>query len=99
MQDKEYIEQLEQMVHFLSVAYTECKEEYYNKHRTTSSSLNPKRRGLTDLEVEETMRFPLIQSELGLFLNRCVKNTELDNKPIEARYIFNRLRQKYKSSK
>lgn len=53
---------LSSLVIFLSKAYIDSKDEYYDKHLHTCSFSNPNRRELTDVENDEIMRFPLIQS-------------------------------------
>lgn len=77
MSDKEYIQGLEYLVISFANAYQVNFETFYWKNFETCSSINPKRRELTELEQKILMNFTTYQ---GRFRDRV---KEISNLKIE----------------
>ena len=73
MTDKEYVEDLEGLVHFLAEIYEKVSQTYLYENLKTAS-----KRKLTKAEQSEINRFPLIQ---GHKLQRIVRELAQKEKP------------------
>jgi len=89
LSDAEYIKELEGITCFLAGCYEKAKETYVDRHLNTCSASNPGRRELSDSELDELSRFPMIQ---GSRLQAMVKNIASANKPVPTNIesVFNR---------
>lgn len=76
--DSDYIKELESVVCFLAKCYEKAKNTYFDTHLETCSLSNPNRRDLSESEMSEWQRFPLIQ---GSRLQDMVSDFAKSEKP------------------